>query len=196
MVGRVCGFPGKFPYFRAVSAGLRPRWAQIQIGRMIELAKEYKITSSRLKELEEELNYLKTTREKEVAEQIKEARSFGDLSENSEYDEAKNEQAIMEARIADVEVMLKNAVVINEDELSNEKVHIGSKIEVAIESADGRKSKRDLKIVGSNEADPRNGKISDESAVGQALIGATVGQTVQVETPAGTSTYQIITISR
>lgn len=87
-------------------------------------------------------------------------------------------------------------MVINEDELSNEKVHIGSKIEVAIESADGRKSKRDLKIVGSNEADPRNGKISDESAVGQALIGATVGQTVQVETPAGTSTYQIITISR
>ena len=160
------------------------------------MAKEYKLSPQRLKELQDEMSYLKTVREKEVAELIKEARSFGDLSENSEYDEAKNEQAIMEARIADVEVMLKNAVVINEDELSNEKVHIGSKIEVAIESADGRKSKRDLKIVGSNEADPRNGKISDESAVGQALIGATVGQTVQVETPAGTSTYQIITISR
>ena len=160
------------------------------------MAKEFKLSAERLEELKQELNYLKTVREKEVADQIKEARSFGDLSENSEYDEAKNEQAIMEARIADVEVMLKNAVVINEDELSNEKVHIGSKIEVAIESADGRKSKRDFKIVGSNEADPRNGKISDESAVGQALIGATVGQTVQVETPAGTSTYQIITISR
>ena len=115
-------------------------------------------TEEGLHALEKELEFLKTVRRKEVAEKIKVALSFGDLSENSEYDEAKNEQAIMEARIADVEVMLKNAVVINEDELSNEKVHIGSKIEVAIESADGRKSKRDLKIVGSNEADPRNGK--------------------------------------
>ena len=159
-------------------------------------SEKIKMSQERYDSLVDELNYLETVREKEVSELIKEARSFGDLSENSEYDEAKNDQAIMEARIADVEVMLKNAVVINEDELSNEKVHIGSKIEVAIESADGRKSKRDLKIVGSNEADPRNGKISDESAVGQALIGATVGQTVQVETPAGTSTYQIITISR
>ncbi len=158
--------------------------------------KQYFVTEEGLHALEKELEFLKTVRRKDVAEKIKVALSFGDLSENSEYDEAKNEQAIMEARIADVEVMLKNAVVINEDELSNEKVHIGSKIEVAIESADGRKSKRDLKIVGSNEADPRNGKISDESAVGQALIGATVGQTVQVETPAGISTYQIITISR
>ena len=158
--------------------------------------KQYFVTEEGLHALEKELEFLKTVRRKEVAEKIKVALSFGDLSENSEYDEAKNEQAIMEARIADVEVMLKNAVVINEDELSNEKVHIGSKIEVAIESADGRKSKRDFKIVGSNEADPRSGKISDESAVGQALIGATVGQTVQVETPAGTSKYQIITISR
>ena len=102
----------------------------------------------------------------------------------------------MEARIADVEVMLKNAVVINESELNNETVHIGSKIEVEIETAAGRKSTRDFKIVGSNEADPRNGKISDESAVGKALIGAKVGQTVDVETPAGISKYQIITISR
>ena len=158
--------------------------------------KQIILTQSGLEKLEKELEELKGVKRKEIAEKIKVALSFGDLSENSEYDEAKNEQAMMEARIADVEVMLKNAVVINEDELSNEKVHIGSKIEVAIESADGRKSKRDFKIVGSNEADPRNGKISDESAVGQALIGATVGQTVQVETPAGTSTYQIITISR
>ena len=158
--------------------------------------KQYFVTEEGLHALEKELEFLKTVRRKEVAEKIKVALSFADLSENSAYDEAKNEQAIMEARIADVEVMLKNAVVINEDELSNEKVHIGSKIEVAIESADGRKSKRDFKIVGSNEADPRNGKISDGSAGGQALIGATVGQTVQGETPAGTSTYQIITISR
>ena len=102
----------------------------------------------------------------------------------------------VQARIADVEVMLKNAVVINESELNNETVHIGSKIEVEIETAAGRKSTRDFKIVGSNEADPRGGKISDESAVGKALIGAKVGQTVDVETPAGISKYQIITISR
>ena len=158
--------------------------------------KQYFVTEEGLHALEKELEYLKTVRRKEVAEKIKVALSFGNLSENSEYDEAKNDQAIMEARIADVEVMLKNAVVINESELNNETVHIGSKIEVEIETAAGRKSTRDFKIVGSNEADPRNGKISDESAVGKALIGAKVGQTVDVETPAGISKYQIITISR
>ena len=92
--------------------------------------------------------------------------------------------------------MLKGAVVINESELNNETVHIGSKIEVELTSATGAKSQRDFKIVGSNEADPRNGKISDESAVGKALIGAKVGQTIQVETPAGISQYHIVTISR
>ena len=158
--------------------------------------RQFFVTEEGLQALEKELEYLKTVRRKEVAEKIKVALSFGDLSENSEYDEAKNDQAIMEARIADVEDMLKNAVVINESELNNETVHIGSKIEVEIETATGRKSTRDFKIVGSNEADPRNGKISDESAVGKALIGAKVGQTVDVETPAGISKYQIITISR
>ena len=157
--------------------------------------RQFFVTEEGLQALEKELEYLKTVRRKEVAEKIKVALSFGDLSENSEYDEAKNDQAIMEARIADVEVMLKNAVVINESVLNNETVHIGSKIEVEIETATGRKSTRDFKIVGSNEADPRGGKISHESAVGKALIGAKVGQTVDVETPAGISKYQIITIS-
>lgn len=159
------------------------------------MAKEYKLSAERLEELKQELTYLKTVREKEVADQIKEARSFGDLSENSEYDEAKNDQAMVEARIADVEVMLKNAVVIDESSLNNETVHIGSKIEVAIVSAAGKESERAFRIVGSNEADPRGGKISDESAVGQALIGATVGQTVEVETPAGLAKYTVITIA-
>ena len=157
--------------------------------------KQYFVTEEGLGALEKELDYLKTVRRKEVAEKIKVALSFGDLSENSEYDEAKNEQAMMEARIADVEVMLKNAVVIDESELNNETVHIGSLIEVAITAADGRKSKRDFKIVGSNEADPRNGKISDESAVGKALIGRKSGQVVSVETPAGISKYKIVTIA-
>lgn len=164
---------------------------------VIEMAeKQYYVTEEGLAGLEGELDQLKTVRRKEVAEKIKVALSFGDLSENSEYDEAKNDQAMVEARIADLEVMLKNAVVIDESELTNEKVHIGSRIDVSIVSADGSKTKRSFKIVGSNEADPRNGKISDESAVGKALIGHKTGQTVNVETPAGISKYKIVTISK
>ena len=158
--------------------------------------KQYFVTEEGLAVLEKELEYLKSVRRKEVAEKIKVARSFGDLSENSEYDEAKNDQAILEARIADLEVMLKGAVVIDESELTNETVNIGSKLEVAVTMPGNKKSERSFKIVGSNEADPRNGKISDESAVGKALLGAKVGQTVKVETPAGVTKYKIITISR
>ena len=158
--------------------------------------KQYFVTKEGLAALEKELDFLKTVRRKEVAEKITVALSFGDLSEHSEYDEAKNDQAMVEARIADVEVMLKGAVVIDESSLNNETVHIGSKVEVAIVSPTGKQSERSFRIVGSNEADPRGGKISDESAVGQALIGATVGQTLEVETPAGTAQYTIITISR
>ena len=124
------------------------------------------------------------------------ALSFGDLADNSEYDEAKNDQAMVEARLADVEVMLKNAVVIDESRLNNETVHIGSKIDVDIVSPTGKASERTFRIVGSNEADPRNGKISDESAVGKALIGGKVGQSVEVETPTGTARYTIVNISR
>ena len=158
--------------------------------------KQYYVTKEGLESLEAELDHLKTVRRKEVAEKIKVALSFGDLSENSEYDEAKNDQAMVEARIADLELMLKNSVMIDESELTDETVHIGSKIEVSIVSPDGQKSKREFKIVGSNEANPRKGKISDESAVGQALIGCASGQTVQVETPAGVAQYKVVTISR
>lgn len=156
--------------------------------------KQYFVTEEGLADLEKELNYLKGVRRKEVTEKIKVALSFGDLSENSEYDEAKNDQAQVEARIADVEVMLKNAVVIDESQLNNENVHLGSKLEVEVTMPNGSKSVRNFKIVGSNEADPRNGKISDESAVGKALLGATVGQVVKVEVPAGIAEYKIITI--
>ena len=158
--------------------------------------RQYFVTEEGLAALEKELEELKTVGRREVAEKIKVALSFGDLSENSEYDEAKNDQAMMEARIADLEVMLQGAVVIDESELTNEKVHIGSRIEVDITSSNGAQSRRDFKIVGSNEADPRNGKISDESAVGKALIGAKVGDVIEVETPAGISKYHIVTISR
>lgn len=158
--------------------------------------KQYYVTEEGLDALETELDQLKTIRRKEVAEKIKVALSFGDLSENSEYDEAKNDQAMVEARIADLEIMLKNAVVIDESELTDEKVNIGSKIKVSIVSADGAKSEREFKIVGSNEANPRKGKISDESAVGQALLGKKCGETIQVETPAGVSKYEVVSISR
>lgn len=158
--------------------------------------KQYFVTEEGLNALEEELEFLKTVRRKEVAEKIKVALSFGDLSENSEYDEAKNDQAMVEARIADLEIMLKNTVVIDESELTTEKVHIGSKVEVEIISPDGNKSIREFKIVGSNEANPRNGKISDESAVGKSLLGAKAGEHIKVETPAGISEYTILGISR
>ena len=161
------------------------------------MAQEIKMSASGLKAMQDELEYLKTVRRKELAEEIKEARSHGDLSENSEYDEAKNEQAIMEARIADIEVTLKNVKVIDESELSNENIHIGSKVEVRVNNP--RTGKTDIynyKIVGSNEADPLSGNISDESAVGKALIGAKVGDVIEVETPAGISKYHIVTISR
>ena len=159
------------------------------------MAKEFKISTLRLKELEQELFYLKTTREKEVAEQIKEARSFGDLSENSEYDEAKNEQAKVEAEIADLTLMLQNAEVIDESKLDSNTVHLGSTVRVEISTARGVKEK-EYQILGSNESDPRAGKISDDSPVGKALLGCKLGDEVDVETPAGTSRYRILEISR
>ena len=159
------------------------------------MAKEFKLTRERLKELEEELNYLKTTREKEVAEQIKEARSFGDLSENSEYDDAKNEQAIMEARIATIESILKTAQIIDESETSNDKVHLTSVVTIEMVGTDRQMT---YKIVGSgsNETNPAQGKISDESPVGKALMDRCVGDVVEVETPGGVKAFKILEISK
>ena len=116
--------------------------------------KQIILTQEGLEALEKELEYLKSVRRKEVAEKIKVALSFGDLSENSEYDEAKNDQAIMEARIADIEVMLKNVKLINEDDLGSENIHIGSRIELEITGVDGTVRNKEYKIVGSNEANP------------------------------------------
>ena len=159
-------------------------------------AKQVVLTQEGLLALEEELENLKSVKRKEIAEKIKVALSFGDLSENSEYDEAKNEQAIMEARIADIEVMLKNVKVIDEDELSNENIHIGSKIVVKLTMPNGNSMEKEYRIVGSNEADPTAGKISDESAVGKSLLGHGVGDKVEVEVPAGTMLYEVVSISK
>lgn len=160
------------------------------------MAKQVILTQEGLEALEQELEYLKSVKRKEVAEKIKVALSFGDLSENSEYDEAKNDQAIMEARIADIEVMLKNVVVIDESELSNENIHIGSKVEVRVTPEGKPPSVKEYKIVGSNEANPLQGKISDESAVGRALLGHGVGDKVLVEVPAGIIEYEVLGISK
>lgn len=157
------------------------------------MAKEFKLTSARLKELEEELNYLKTTREKEVAEQIKEARSFGDLSENSEYDEAKNEQAKLYGRIAEVENILANAVIIEEGEENTGKVGLGCRVRVLdIEMEE----EEEYTIVGSQEADPMNFRISDDSPFGRAMVGKGVGDMVEVEAPVGVLQFRIISVEK
>jgi len=157
------------------------------------LAKEYKITSARLKELEAELNYLKTTREKEVAELIKEARSFGDLSENSEYDEAKNEQAKLYGRIAEVENILANAVIIEENDNPADHVGLGCKVRVLdLETEE----EEEYSIVGSQEADPMNFCISDDSPFGRAMIGHQVGDVVDVEAPVGVLHFRIIAVEK
>ncbi len=155
------------------------------------MAKPVMITAEGLKQLEEELEYLKGQKRKEVAEKIKVARSYGDLSENSEYDDAKNEQAILEARIVTIEATLKNAVLIDEEGISNEHVHVGSSVRLLNLRTD---SEVTYKIVGSNEANPSEGKISDESPVGAALIGHSVGDAVEVEVPVGVIGFKVLEI--
>lgn len=161
------------------------------------MVKQILLTKEGLSKMEAELDELKGVKRKEVAEKIKVALSFGDLSENSEYDEAKNEQAIVEARIADIEAMLKTVRVIDESELSAENIQIGSKIELRMTNPKtGTTKVVNYKIVGSNEADPLNGCISDESAVGKALLEHSIGDKVSVEVPAGTMEYEVLTISK
>ena len=148
-----------------------------------------------LDKLKEELDYLETVRTKEVAEQIKEARSFGDLSENSEYDDAKNEQAILEARITTIEAILKTAVIIDESETSTENVHLTSKVTLEVLET-GAQMTYTIVGSGSNEADPAQGKISDESPIGAAVMGKSVGDVAEVETPGGMITVKILEISK
>ena len=155
-----------------------------------------KLTKEGLLALEAELDELKSTKRKEIAEKIKVALSFGDLSENSEYDEAKNEQAIMEARIADIEAMLKNAEIIDESAIDTERVSIGARVLVKIRKPSGEEMEREYRIVGSNEANPREGRISDESAIGKALIGNRIGAELDVEVPAGVMKLKVLEISR
>ena len=156
-------------------------------------AKQIIITDEGLKKLESELEELKLVKRKDIAERIRTALSFGDLSENSEYDEAKNEQAIIEGRIAELEHQLKNVQLLDESELNTDVVHVGSRVKVRDV---GRKEDRVYQIVGSTEADSLGGRISDESPVGKALVARAAGDTVEVETPGGTVKYKIVEIMK
>ena len=144
--------------------------------------KKYVLTETGRDKLINELEELKTVTRKENAERIKVALSFGDLSENSEYDEAKNQQAKDEARIIEIEEILKNATVLNESDLNTNAVTIGSKVRLLDTEYD---EEVEYHIVGSTEAEPMMGKISDESPVGKALLGHLVGDNVEVEAPVG-----------
>ena len=153
------------------------------------MQKEVRLTKEGLENLQKELDFLKTTKRDEIAEKIEIARSYGDLSENAEYDEAKNDQAVVEARIAEIDNMLKNAVVI--ENVDTGKVRPGATVVVK-----NLKMNKEFtyKIVGSNEADQLHGLLSDESPVGSALMDKAPGEVVSVETPAGVIEYEIVEI--
>jgi transcription elongation factor GreA len=151
------------------------------------------MTYEGVKKLETELDYLKTVKRKEITEKIKVALGYGDLSENSEYDEAKNDQAFTVGRILQLENMLKNAVVVDEADLPNDIVAVGTKVKVKDYEFD---EEVEYSIVGSAEADPMNFKISNESPVGKALVGRKVGDIVEVAIPDGVNKFEILGISR
>lgn len=155
--------------------------------------KKYLITNDGLRKLEEELEYLKTVKRKEVTEKIKVARGYGDLSENSEYDEAKNEQAFLEGRIAEIENKLKNIELIDESEITTDIVSIGSMVTLYDYVFEEEVT---YTIVGSAESDTFENKISNESPVGSELIGKKVGEEFIVNTPGGNCKYKIISIER
>ena len=155
--------------------------------------KEILLTQEGYQKLEDEVEYLKSVRRREVAERIKIAISFGDISENAEYDEAKNEQAQVEERIIKLENMLRKAVIIDESKIDSNIVTIGSIVKVNDMEFE---EEVEYTIVGSAEADPYEGKISNESPVGKALLGARVGETVEVQVPDGVSKFKVLEIRR
>ena len=157
------------------------------------MAKQISVTDEGLKQLENELTHLKNVRRKDVAEAIQIARGFGDLSENSEYDEAKNEQAKVEARIAELEEILKHVKVINESEVHTDSVNIGARVRVYIEKFN---EEVEYTVVGSTEANPLENKISDQSPIGKALLGSRVDEEVTAETPAGPMKMVVKEISK
>lgn len=155
--------------------------------------KEVILTLDGLAKLEKELEFLKTVRRREVAERIKLALEFGDISENSEYEDAKNEQGFIEGRILSIEKMLRNAKVIDEQEVHADVVSVGSKVTLLEVNGD---TEVEYMIVGSAEADPSQAKISNESPVGRSLMGQAVGSIVNVNVPMGTIQYKVVGIKK
>ena len=156
------------------------------------MEKDVILTRDGLEKLEQELEDLKTVKRKEVADRIKQAIGFGDLSENSEYEDAKNEQAFIEGRILTLEKMLRNVKVIEDDKTVEGIVYIGSMIKVRDIEMD---EEEEYKLVGTVEADPMNNRISNESPVGRAIIGHKVGDIVDVEVPMGIIKYEILSVT-
>jgi len=151
------------------------------------------LTEEGLKQLTDELNHLSTVKREEVAERIRQAREFGDITENSEYDDAKNEQALLEGRIALLQEKLRRARVVKESEIDTDKVSVGST--VTLKDKDSGE-KRVYTLVGSAEADPTNARLSNESPVGQAILGKKVGDKVTVPVPVGAINYEIVAIGK
>ena len=158
------------------------------------MVKEFKMSQARYDELKKELDYSKTTRADEIAELIKEARGFGDLSENSEYDEAKNEQGKLYSRIAELEEILLHAVIVDESEIDSDKISIGCLVTVT--NLDNGKQLPEYRIVGTQEADVMARAVSEDSPFGKALMGAREGDTVTVSAPAGEIPYKVEKIER
>ena len=156
-------------------------------------AKQMLYTQEGYDALVEELNYLKNIRREEIKNDIAVARSFGDLSENAEYDEARNEQAKVEARIKDLEELIANAVIVDESKIDTSIVSVGSTVKVMDYDLD---MEVEYTLVGSNEADPASGKISDQSPIGRALIGSRAGQEISVLTPGGEIKMKILEVAR
>ena len=154
--------------------------------------KEFFLTSEGYLELETELNYLKTDKRNEVLNSLKEARALGDLSENAEYDSAREEQAKLEARIKEVEYILEHATIIDDAQTENDKVTIGSTVSLQY---DGDDEVEEYRIVGIQEADPFNNKISNESPIAMAILGKKVGQMAEVESPNGTYKVKIVKVA-
>ena len=158
------------------------------------MVKEFKMSQARYDELKKELDYSKTTRADEIAELIKEARGFGDLSENSEYDEAKNEQGKLYSRIAELEEILLHAVIVDESEIDSDKISIGCLVTVT--NLDNGKQLPEYRIVGTQEADVMARSVSEDSPFGKALMGAKMGDEVNVEAPKGVIHYRVDKIER
>ena len=154
--------------------------------------KQFPMTAAGKQKLEDELDFLKTVKRKEVVERIKVARSFGDLSENSEYDSAKEDQAFVEGRISTLESMIRNAVIINENESNKDIVRLGTTV-TFVEVPGG--DEESYTIVGSAEADPMEGRISNDSPIAKSMIGRTIGENVKVLTPGGEMEIKIVSIT-